>query len=125
MMMVPSAGPHQGGPVPARSAMVVEQDYDRVNRPPASAARLMARRESVRKRNNLPGGLSARRPAVPRDPFRPGPAHIVQLRPIAIHKAIQDSPNEGQDIHFPTPPTRPLVTGADFGRLKGGSEAAI
>jgi hypothetical protein len=73
------------------------------------------------------GGLSPARPAVPLDPFRPGPAHVVQLRPIAMHEAADDSPDECQDIHPRTPqPQSPgALTGPDFGRLEGGCEAAI
>jgi hypothetical protein len=117
--MVPSAGPHQGGPVPARSAMVVEQDYHRVNRCPAATAPTVDSLDTPRRKSGSTarasrtagfgrrGGLSPGRPAVPLEPFRSGPAHVVQLRPIAIYKATDDSLNERQDMHSRAPPTRP------------------
>jgi hypothetical protein len=64
---------------------------------------------------------------MPLEPFRAWPAHVVQLRPIAMYEAADDSPNERQDMHPRTPlDTSPAaLTGGDFGRMEGGCEAAI
>ena len=72
------------------------------------------------------GGLSASGLSVPLEPFWPGAAHVVQLRPIAMHETAENSPNERQDMHSPLPRHVPgVLTGLDLGLLKGGCEAVI
>src|SRR5271166_3073419 len=79
-------------PRPRGSAMVVDQDYDRVNRPvrPTTAA-------------------SQCRTAVPFEPLRPRSAHVVELRPITVHQAADDCSNESQDMHPRLPRHVPLA----------------
>src|SRR6516164_2851474 len=116
--MAPGAGPAMKQSLPpAHRVMVIDQDYHRVNRgyrlPDAASASLVS--VCTREQANLTAQLlhrlavfrrllSVRGAAVPLHPFRPGAAHVVQLRPIAVHETEPDAPNESQDVHSPNSP---------------------
>jgi hypothetical protein len=65
---------------------------------------------------------------VPLKPLRTGAAHVVQLRPVAVHENEHDFSVDSQEIHPRTPRADPLqAAGTDElgGRSKGDSGAAM
>src|ERR1700704_1201812 len=59
-------------------------------------------------------------------PFRPRPAHVVQLRTIAVQQMVDESMDSDQDVH-PRTPLHPIgsCTGPHFRPSQGGGKAGV
>src|ERR1700716_3958915 len=59
-------------------------------------------------------------------PFRPRPAHVVQLRTIAVQQMVDEFVDSDQDVH-PRTPLHPIgsCTGPHFRPSQGGGKAGV